>query len=202
MRRQTAVDGSPPVQQRTHVPQTAHVWIGRPCGPGDWPLRFHGQDDGADAGMREVELHPDHVVLRRRVAGIAMRLSVRLAAYRGVAVRLIDEDSEAVALVLAHADPSLNVTLYSASTPDDVVAEWRFWAATLGLPMLATRLDGTTEAAYPMIGRLVVARMVPRRRRRGALKHRRPTIFVRRAARRPGPVDVVHRGEREISARD
>lgn len=196
MRRHSAVDGSPPVQPDDHVR------IDRPCAQADWPVRFEERDGGADAGRRDIELHPDHVVLRRRVAGIAMRLKLRLASYRGVAVRLLDEESEGVALVLAHDDPSLSVTLFSAPTPDDVVAEWRFWAAALGLPMLVTRLDGTLNAACPMIGRLVVARPIARRRRRGALKHRRPTIFMRRAASRPGKTGMVHRGEREISARE
>jgi hypothetical protein len=192
------VDGSLPVQP------DRYVRIERPFASGEWPVRFRDRDDGSDAGVRAVELHPDHIVLRRHVAGIPMRLSLRLASYQGVAVRLLDEESEGegVTLVLAHADPSLEVTLFAAPTPDDVVAEWRGWAGALGLPMLVTKLDGTIEAAYPMLGRLVVARTIPRRRRRGALKHRRPTIFMRRAATRPGKTNVVHRGECEISARD
>lgn len=196
MRRHSAVDGSHPVQ-----PDPC-VRIERPAAPDAWPVRFHDRDDGADAGTRAVELHPDHIVLRRRVAGIPMKLNLGIGAWRGIAIRLIDEASEGVALVLAHEDPSLEILLYSAPTPDDVVAEWRGWAKTLGLPMLVTKLDGTIEAAYPMLGRLVVSRTIPRRRRRGALKHRRPTIFMRRAASRPGKAMAVHRGEREISARD
>lgn len=192
------MDGSLPVQP------DPYVRIERPSAPGAWPVRFRDRDDGSDAGVRAVELHPDHIVLRRHVAGIPMRLNLRLASYQGVAVRLLDEESESegVTLVLAHADPSLEVTLFAAPTPDDVVAEWRGWAGALGLPMLVTKLDGTIEAAYPMLGRLVIGRTIPRRRRRGALKHRRPTIFMRRAATRPGKTNVVHRGECEISARD
>ncbi|MDF2996376.1 MAG: hypothetical protein K0R27_2013 [Xanthobacteraceae bacterium] len=196
MRRHSAVDGSHPVQP------DPYVRIERPHAADAWPVRFHDRDDGTDAGLRAVELHPDHIVLRRRVAGIPMKLSLRVSAWQGVAVRLLDEEGEGVALVLAHADPSLEILLYSAPTPDDVVAEWRGWSALLGLPMLVTRLDGTIEAAYPMLGRLIVARTIPRRRRRGALKHRRPTIFMRRAATRPGKTNVVYRGESEISARD
>lgn len=196
MRRQSAVGGSLPVQP------DLYVRIDRPTRPDTWPARFRERDEGADAGWRTVELHPDHIVLRRQVAGIPMKLDLRLAAYRGVAIRLLDGESEGVALVLAHADPALEVLLFSAPDPDDVVAEWRGWAASLGLPMLVTRLDGSVEAANPMLGRLVVNRTVPRRRRRGALKHRRPTIFMRRAASRPSQWAVVHRGEREISARD
>jgi hypothetical protein len=190
------VDGSHPVQP------DPYVRIERPHAADAWPVCFHDRDDGTDAGLRAVELHPDHIVLRRRVAGIPMKLSLRVSAWQGVAVRLLDEEGEGVALVLAHADPSLEILLYCAPTPDDVVAEWRGWSALLGLPMLVTRLDGTIEAAYPMLGRLIVARTIPRRRRRGALKHRRPTIFMRRAATRPGKTNVVYRGECEISARD
>lgn len=154
---------------------------------GEWPVRFRQRDEGADDGVRRVELHADHVVLRRRVAGIPMKLSVRLSAFAGVAVRLTEEEGDGVALVLAHADPSLEITLYHAPDTADVVAEWRGHARRLGLPMLVTKLDGSTGPAYPMIGRLVVGDAIGRRRRRSALKQRRPSIFKRRGAGKAAP---------------
>jgi hypothetical protein len=164
---------------------------------------FQSIDPDAENGVRRVELARDHLVLRRRMAGNPMKLRLAYADYEGLAVALLDPegDGEGVAIVLVHADPALSVTLYSAPHTDDVVAEWRFWSAELGVPMLLTEQDGTRRPAYPMIGRLSVS-APGRRRRRGALKHRRPTVFRRRSAGHPVAGSPVHRGERELIARD
>ncbi|WGD29492.1 DUF6101 family protein [Ancylobacter sp. WKF20] len=189
---------------RAAEPIFPYVCLERPRAATDWPLVFQSIDPPADNGVRRVELHPDHLVLRRRTAGVPMKLTLPLAAYQGLAVALLDPqgEDEGVAIVLVHADPALSVTLYSAPHIDDVVAEWRGWSAALGLPMLVTEADGTRRPAYGMIGRVTVATPRLRRRGRGALKHRRPTMLRRRAAGRPlGDLDV-HRGERELIARD
>lgn len=163
------------------------VTLDMPARPDGWPVMFSSVDPSADGGLRQVELHRDHLVLRRRTAGIAMKVRLELAAYEGLAVALLDPegDGEGVAVVLLHADPSLSVTLYSASHANDVVAEWRRWSAELGRPMLVSEADGSRSPAYPMIGRLTVAGVLARRRRRGSLKDRRPSVFRRRAAGRP-----------------
>lgn len=190
MKRQAEVDGSHPVPQRNCAQKADGLAAGYGTQSGQ-PLVFRQCDEGADDGVRVVEIASDHVVLRRRVAGIPMRLVVRMSAFAGIALRLTGEDGEGVALVLAHADPSLEVTLYCAPDTSDVVAEWRGFARRFGLPMLVTRLDGRTGPAYPMIGRLVVGDPVPRRRRRSGLKQRRPSIFRRRAAGRPVTANVT-----------
>ncbi|GLK71960.1 DUF6101 family protein [Ancylobacter dichloromethanicus] len=181
-----------------------YVALPRPDSPEGWPLRFQSPDPGADGHMRHVELGPQSVVLRRRVAGVPMKAARPLKAYQGLAVELLDPEGEGdgVAIVLAHADLALCVTLYSAPHIDDVVAEWRFWSAALGLPMLVSEADGTRRPAYAMIGRLTVGDTRERRARRGALKHRRPSVYRRRAAGRPIGEPAVHRGERELIARD
>ncbi|WP_202911105.1 DUF6101 family protein [Ancylobacter sp. TS-1] len=180
-----------------------YVTLERPAGEG-WPLVFQTLDEGADDGVRLVELGLDRVVLRRRVAGVPMKAARPLRDYRGLAVALLDPEGEdeGVAIVLVHADSALSVTLYSAPHIDDVVAEWRGWAEALGLPMLVTEADGTHRPAYPQIGRLLVGEARGRRARRGALKHRRPSVYCRRAAGRPTGEPAVHRGEREMFARD
>ncbi|TCK30009.1 hypothetical protein EV667_0094 [Ancylobacter aquaticus] len=180
-----------------------YVALVRPTVPEGWPLRFETPDPGADDRVRQVELGRHHVVLRRRVAGVPMRAARPLAAYQGLAVELLDPDgdSDGVAIVLAHEDPALSVTLYSAPHINDVVAEWRGWSEALGLPMLVSEADGSRRPAYAMIGRLTIGEVRGRRARRGALKHRRPSVYRRRGAGRPGEL-TVHRGERELSARD
>lgn len=191
-------------ETRVSEPIFPYVCLERPRMPADWPLVFPSIDPAADQGVRRVELFPDHLVLRRRTAGVPMKLDLPLTAYQGLAVALLDPEGEdeGVAIVLVHADPALSVTLYSAPHIDDVVAEWRGWSAALGLPMLVTEADGTRRAAYEMIGRVSVGTPRLRRRGRGALKHRRPTMLRRRAAGRPLGGLEVHRGERELIARD
>ncbi len=181
-----------------------YVALERPAAPEAWPLVFQSLDPGADKGVRLIELGLDRVVLRRRVAGVPMKLDRPLADYEGLAVALLDPegDDEGVAIVLVHADPALSVTLYSAPHIDDVVAEWRGWSETLGLPMLVTEADGTRRPAYARIGRLTVAETKARRPRRGPLKHRRPSVYRRRAAGSSLGGLTVHRGERELIARD
>lgn len=181
----------------------AYMVLARPAAAEGWPLRFDTADAGADDGVRQVEIGLDRVVLRRRMAGVATMAARPLRAYLGLAVALLDPegDGDGVAIVLVHEDPALSVTLYSAPHIDDVVAEWRGWSAALGRPMLMTLADGTHRPAHAMMGRLIVGEMRGRRARRGALKHRRPSVYRRRGAGRPGELPV-HRGERELSARD
>ena len=181
-------------QLRRPAALAPYVALARPATPEGWPLRFEAADDGADDGVRQIEIG---------VAGVAMKAARPLDAYRGLAVALLDPegDDDGVVLVLVHEDPALSVTLYSAPHIDDVVAEWRGWSAALGRPMLVTLADGSHQPAYAMIGRLVIGEMRARRARRGALKHRRPSVYRRRGAGRTGEL-TVHRGERELSARD
>ena len=198
MQRQLRVEACPPIQS------TCYVALARPVDESEWPIMFQSIDSAADGGARLIELHRDHLVLRRRMAGIAMKLRLEFSAYQGIAVALLDPDGDddGVAVVLIHADAGLSVTLYSAPHIDDVVAEWRRWSSELGLPMLVTEPEGTLRAAYPMIGRLVVGTSLKRRNRRGVLKHRRPAVFRRRGAGRPVTNAAVHRGEREMFGRD
>ena len=198
MRRQCATEARPPVSSYDYV---SLAW---PIGGASWPVVFDTADAGADGDGRRVELHPGHVVLRRRLGGLPLRAAIEYSRYRGLAIALLDPEGEddGVAVVLVHDDVELSVTLYSAPHVDDVVAEWRFWSGLLGLPMLITDAAGTHAAAYPTLGRLVIGEVQLRRRGRGVLRYRRPAMFKRRAAGRPAASPPVHRGERELSARD
>jgi hypothetical protein len=70
------------------------------------------------------------------------------------------------------------------------------------LPLLVVDGDGGVRAPFPHIGKLRVGAPRLRRRRRMAIKWRRPSILLRRRPGRRPAASVVHRGEREIIARN
>jgi len=168
------------------------------------PLCFAASDTAADGWVREIELHPRRVVVRRTLSGMRMALNLPLAAFAGVGLKLIPGSAEseaAVAVLLAHDDPGLALPLYVAREADEAMAEWRVWGSVLGLPLLVEEGAGWREA-FTRLGALRIGDVRPRRRRSSVLRKRRPSILMRR---RPGRLDAttpVHRGEREIIARN
>jgi Family of unknown function (DUF6101) len=148
------------------------------------PISFHAHDIRADGGVRQIELHRERVVLRRAVQGMRMSVNLRVSDFLGVALRGIDE---AQMLVLQHRDPSLTIPLCVGADRDDIAAAWLMWSDLFGLPQLTE-----DEASEP----------AARRRRRNAIRARRPKFLVRRrAGDLLNPVNI-HQGEREIIARN
>jgi hypothetical protein len=148
------------------------------------PVSFDAHDTRADGGVRSVELHRERVVLRRALRGMRMAVSVRVRDFLGVALRGIDD---AQMLVLAHRDPSLTIPLCVSSDPDEIASAWRMWSDIFALPQLPE--EKLREPAA-------------RRRRRNAIRARRPKFLVRR---RTGDLlnpANIHQGEREIIARN
>jgi hypothetical protein len=173
--------------------------------PFSLPVRFEAADATADERRCIVDLHRERVVLRRCVRGMRMALNMPVAAFRGVAIRLCGETDKApsaIAVVLEHADPALSLPLFSSPESDDIVAEWQSWARVLGLPLLVAEGDGKLREPFARLGRLRIEAPTWRRRRRSAIARRRPSRLLRR---RPGALPatpLVHRGEREIIARN
>jgi len=147
------------------------------------PVSFAAHDIRADGGVRQVELHRERVVLRRAVQGMRMAVNVRVSDFLGVALRDV-KDSQM--LVLLHRDPSLTIPLCVSEDQDEIADAWLMWSELFALPQLE---DESREPAA-------------RRRRRNAIRSRRPKFLMRR---RIGallnPVNMF-RGEREIIARD
>ena len=169
------------------------------------PVRFEVRDQAADERIRSVELTRERVVMHRAVRGIKMAVNLPVAAYLGIALRMEQPSATtpgAVAIVLEHRDPGLSLTLYRASDGDDIVAEWQAWGRALSLPLLVAEPDGRLREPFARIGALHIASPLARRRRRGALKGRRPTLPLRRRV--GGSIEnaAVHRDEREIIARN
>jgi hypothetical protein len=151
--------------------------------------------------MRDVELYSERVVVRRRVCGIAMALNLPVSEFLGVALRVVPRGkAETVSITLEHPDPSLSIPLYRAGDSNEVVAEWQSWARALQRPLLVTDDNGNLHELFTRLGQVRLCPSIPRRRRRTAMKGRRPSICWRR---RIGfATATVHRGEREIIARN
>jgi hypothetical protein len=148
------------------------------------PVSFDAHDVRADNGVRRVELYRERVVLRRAVQGMRMAINLRVSDFRGIALRGVDD---AKMLVLLHRDPSLSIPLCVSSDHNEIAAAWQTWSDIFALPQLPEE-----TACEP----------APRRRRRNAIRARRPKFLVRR--RGGGPLDIanIHRDEREIIARN
>ncbi len=173
--------------------------------PFSLPVRFEAADEAADERLRVVDLHRERVVVRRSVRGMRMALNLPVAAFRGVAIRLTgkaDEPPTAIAVVLEHGDPALSLPLFSSITSDDIVAEWQSWGRVLGLPLLVAERDGSLREPFTRLGALHIETPTWRRRRRTAIARRRPSILLRRRAGALPNIPAMHRGEREIIARD
>jgi len=169
------------------------------------PVRFPAFDGGADERVRLVELHRERVILRRAVRGIRMAVSLPVATFLGVAIRIVPpgiESEGAVAVVLEHRDPALCIPVFVAPDGTDAIAEWQLWGRILGRPLLVTDDTGALREPDRRLGALRVVAVASRRRRHHAISRRRPRIQFRRRRSRMGSDLPVYRGEREIIARD
>jgi hypothetical protein len=112
-----------------------------------------------------------------------MAINVRVSDFLGVARR---ENSDGQVLVLVHRDPSLSIPLCESNEHEEIASAWQMWSDIFALPQLK---DTTREPA-------------PRRRRRNAIRARRPKFLVRRRA--GGLLNAAgnYQGEREIIARN
>ena len=165
------------------------------------PVRFPARDAGADGQMRQVELDRDRVVLRRAVHG--MRMKIRLAVDAFVGITLVPAgDDTAASIILDHTDPGLSVPLLDQAPLDEAVVMWRAWGRVLGLSLWQRDADGDVRQVCPGRRSLQVVTETGRRRRRSAIKKRRPSILMRRKPGRHIGLSNVHRGEREIIARN
>jgi hypothetical protein len=165
------------------------------------PVRFPARDAGADGQMRQVELDRDRVVLRRAVRG--MRMKIRLAVDAFVGITLVPAgDGPAASIILDHADPALSVPLLDQAPLDEAIVMWRAWGRVLGLSLWQRGADGDVRQVCPGRRSLQIAKDTGRRRRRSVIRKRRPSILMRRKPGRHIGLSNVHRGEREIIARN
>lgn len=173
MRRQTATSGSNPAGSSRALR----------LDPLSLPVSFAAHDIRADGGMRQVELHREHVVLRRAIQGMRMAVNVRVRDFLGVALRGSDD---AQMLVLLHRDPSLTIPLCVSADAEEIETAWQTWSEIFSLPQLQ---DNSREPTA-------------RRRRRNVIRLRRPKFLMRRRVGALLNQANIYRGEREIIARN
>ena len=169
------------------------------------PARFAAIDAAADERVRHVELYRERVVVRRSLSGMRMALNMPVSAFAGVALRVVVGEGETQAtasVTLEHKDPSLALPLFTSGEAGEAFAEWRAWGNVLGLPLLVAEDDGVLREPFARMGGVRVEQQRPRRRRRTAMKRRRPSMPLRRQAGKLTDATPVHRGEREIIARN
>lgn len=171
--------------------------------PFSLPARFAAADKAADEQVRLVELTRERVVLRRAVRGMKMAVNLPVTAYLGVALHMDPPQNDipgAVSIVLEHRDDALSLPLYRTDDGMDIVAEWQSWGRVLSLPLLVAEADGRLREPFDRIGAVRIAAPARRRRRRSAVRARRPSILMRRKVGGPIANASVYRGEREIIA--
>ena len=167
------------------------------------PVRVAAVDPTADGNTRIAEIDRERVLMLRSVRGVRMRLNLPLAHFLGVSMRAFPGGAEAkgrMALVLEHHDTALSVPLQYAAEAEDLDTDWRLWAHTLGRPLLTGAPDGVAQPNSAIPVPIAIGTSAPRRRRRTALKKRRPTIHLRRMWGRVRIAHAVHKNEREIIA--
>lgn len=151
-------------------------------------------DARADGARRRVEFTPARVTIERSVSGVAMKLNLAAAAFRGVALGVVVEDgSLAYEVSLVHCDPELSARLALADREAEALAALEAWSAWFGLPKLIEGVDGVlTPMAAP-------ERPRPARRRVDLARRRRPRFLVRRKPGALARMAVIHDDEREIA---
>ena len=123
----------------------------------------------------------------------------------GIALAFATEEAEACGedrfvLVLTDAEGATFSEL-GPFCEEEVVAVWRDIAAKAGLVRMIIREDGGLSPVSQQIGRLALGR-TRLRRRHGSLCNRRPRFLVRRKTGRLPVRPLIHRGEKEIIARN
>lgn len=160
------------------------------------PARFSFQGEGRNF---RAYLDTDRAILEtHRAAGIPMIVDIKLAAFDGIAARLVScgaEGAISVSLELLHRDPGLTIPLARADSPDDLAADWLAWGKMLSLPLLLITPDGKISAVESPMTRPQTSRRVRR-----FLAYRRSRFLTRRKMGIVRPAEKL--AHREIIARN
>ncbi|MBH0236957.1 DUF6101 family protein [Methylobrevis albus] len=167
---------------------TAYAVRAQRLDPQALPARFTMPAGGSDAA---VYLDRRGVVVKRRLSGLPLTLSLPISAFEGISVRIEPEgvDGLVAHVELTHRDPDLTLPLMVTRDMEEAALDWESWSSILGLPMLLTETDGQNRVVG---GEAKVRIEAPKpRRRRAALQNRRPRFLARRKPGHSRPMPVI-----------
>lgn len=161
---------------------------------------FTCDDRRADGNLRRVRVEADHVAITRRYKGIAMRLAVPVAAFRGIALSVHSGMAGApfYEVTLLHDDADLSVVLAQAANDQHIAASWQGWSAFFAMPRLVERRPGVFERFEEG----PEASAGTARRRCSLTRQRRSRFAARRKPGQSARMEQRFDGERELIARD
>jgi hypothetical protein len=160
--------------------------------------RIVAADPRADGGQRQIFIAANEIAIDRRVAGVRMRLSLPIRAFRGVSLALMQgARGSFFRVALDHCDPDLRVTLAESQSENDIAPEWHAWAQFFQLPRVTHGPGGDLIQFDRRLGALTLGAVQPRKRG-WPLKLRRSRMSGRRKPGPKGRVMAIFRGEREI----
>lgn len=179
-----------------------------PLDPGSLPAIFESRAGGMSHHKNssvpvQVHLDRESLVLKGRSVNGPINVVVGIQTYSGVMVQITPADeagSVSAKLILKHPEDGLSVVLAETDNPEELASAWPAWSKSLDLPMLVCDLGG---AVKPIEAYSVRTSERPASRRKLALlTGRRPRFLVRRKVGQMAARHPVHRGEREIIARN
>jgi hypothetical protein len=171
--------------------------------PAQMPHRFAARGTACEPTTFDVYIDRQQVIVKRRLAGLPLTLVQPVNIFLGVFAEVApgtEPGTLKARIGLMHRDPAMSIELASDDRLEGLADDWCAWGEALGLPLLLVGPDGSVtrvdDPDHP-----ARAPMAPSRRRVAALTARRPRFLLRRKPGRPG-ASAVHRGEREIIARN
>lgn len=143
------------------------------------PLLFNARDERADGGLRQIQITRARIIIKRSVQTIRMVLNVRVDEYFAITLRAArpeDNMPGAWVLWLEHRDRSLSVPLFVSADGDEIRQAGVMWADYF------RRADLIDTGGIGSLPDLMTAEQgpAPRRRRRNAIRNRRPRFPMRR----------------------
>lgn len=144
------------------------------------PLLFNARDERADGGLRQVQITRSRVIIKRSVQSIRMVLNVRVDEYFAITLRAArpeDNMPGAWVLWLEHRDRSLSVPLFVSADGDEIRKAGVMWADFF---RRADLIDTGGIGVMPDPLAPLDFGPAPRRRRRNAIRNRRPRFPMRR----------------------
>lgn len=159
---------------------------------------FTCDDSRADGLIRNVRVEASHVAIARRFKGIAMRLDVPVATFRGVALSAQAGLSGApfYELTLLHQDADLSLVLAQAASQQQLAAGWDGWSGFFAIPKLVERQAGVYERCddTPEVARFAARRRCSlTRQRRGKFATRRKPGLPARMQQRFDEAEIIAR---------